>query len=328
MALLNHLFRSRRDIGRELGFDNQKRLSLWLEHVKNYEERETLARRFNFANIDSFLQNPAVFAETIQKLKQLISEEFVHINDEERTDDEIRSDLQVFGNLSPDLKRFLGEREFNKPVELNRRINEDEKFVEPIQELFRRIYDVLKLELHTIRLIEKKPHDVKGLLLRLFGLIFHYESNLYKLLVGTESQNTAFSAEIFRVIRGILLGEELAERVKSAEDEFVFQMVKALGDDDSKHRYRKLAESVFVELMESYEGNVKELGESKQALEHVKSRLYNDAEITAVIAAVIRRQRLRYALQQIPWIIRALRQSFEDNKIDEVYNLPGYSFFF
>jgi len=294
MGLLNHLFGNKSSIARELALDGNKRMALWNKHLANWELREKLSVQFNYKNVDAVVKNFNATKEILDKIAALIPPELVNIADEEKTDAEI----------SEDLERLKGMREIES-------IYTDIVLVQQkqalLRTLFREILNVLKAELHLIKLIKKKPTNLRELLLKLFMIIFHNEAQLYKIF-----REQCFSEEhkhvhpiIARIARAIILEEKIVEEMETDEEKFARQMVKQMADE-SMHAYRKLGEDIFYELAR-LAGAPMGMGEDiVTGIARMEGHIRNDG----IMYRIVKRLRPKYTDVKIRGVILAFRMAY------------------
>lgn len=303
MTLFNHLFGQKKDIAKELVMDDEKRISLWKEHLDNYETRERLCKHFNFANVDKALEDFSSTDDILKRLESLISPELVHISDEEKTDEEILSDLARLKSVD-DIDKI------NHNIVITQEKGTD------ILKIFIEIHDVLKAELHLIKTIRKGPK--KELLLKLFRMIFNQEGMLYKTFKEQtfQDKNRYIHANITRIARAIILEEELHEEVDKDIDEFARVMIEEMHSEESTHWYRKLGEAIYLKLAEISGGLMQE-GED---ITHFIKRIEELIEDKELMYRTVKELRPKYDDIKINRIIFAFHRAYHSLHFDTLEN--------
>lgn len=311
MGLLNHLFGGKKGIARELILDTEKRIHLWQQHIADYPKREALAKHFSFANVDSALKNINTLEDVLAQLEELVSKDLVEIEEEERTDEEILADLvrltsRESSHESEQWHASLVE-EFDKP--------------KIVLKILKKVHDVLVLELHTMRRIRQRRGNTKELLLFLFRLIFHQEAFLYNAL----NQKSVYE-EVSKIVRAVLFEEKLKKEVQSDEDKFIRAMVEIMGNEESKHRYRKIGEEIFIELAELAGAPLSRDEDITDGLARMKSLMTDEELMAALIKqieqlmmnegglfSIIRKllPRSKYSDEKVLWVMKAFRKSYD-----------------
>lgn len=303
---MNWLFDDKKKIAQELAFDEQKRLNLWQEHLRSHVKREQLCKFFNYKNIANALNDWSQLEKVLNQISDLISEDFVHINDELKTEKEITDHLEYFNSYSH--KHEL--EDLNSSLVYDRIT---QKFVITI---FQKIFAVLQLELHTIRLIKERQSDAKKLLLHLFELIYFREDTLLKTFSEKNygSEHLPRHKEIMKFVRLVLIEEKLEDEILSDEEIFVREMVKKMAFTEpveSPNRYRKLAEDIYYALLDKI-GAPLEYGDV--AIELFENAVKDDQ----VMYKIVKRKRPKYTDDKIKQIIEAFRRSFSLGHFEEM----------
>ena len=162
-----HLISGREGVAKDLVLNRKRLLDLWKEHLQNYGYREDLARLFKPGNLNDskVVHSPRFWNDlmpVLDKIEALISKDFITIHNEETSEEEILSDL----------KRLTLEESRKETVDLTDKIVHEFNKHRHLEKLFGKIHDILKLELHLIRLIRERPKNFPELLRGLFQLIF------------------------------------------------------------------------------------------------------------------------------------------------------------
>jgi len=296
MGLFNHLFGGKRGLAKELAADSNKRMALWDAHVKNYADRHDLAKSFNFGRVDMAMEDWPVLMKVLDQIASSISTELVTVEAEEAVDSEILDDLRRFASMeSADETRALQamiSEEFNKE--------------KPLLELLKKTHEMLKVELHAIRMIRQKPGNVRDLLLGLFRII---NNNEYEAMAMFQKENYGSRAKYEQVnglTRAIILEEEIKSEIESDESKFVRAMLKATEDPESTSQYHKLAEKIYDELVSLAQDH----GLSRDPLENLKllERFIGNDE---VMLKIVRKLRPKYSASKTGWVVQAFRKAFE-----------------
>lgn len=295
MVLLNHLFGSKKDIAKELVMDDNKRMALWDEHLTNYELREKLSKHFNSGNVDQALQNFEATDKILGQIESLISPELVNITHEEKTHEEILVDLE----------RLKEKHECEK---LSVDVVSAKQKQSAIIKLFREIFNLLKIELHLIRLIRKKPVNVKDLLLKLFEIIFHREDRLYYVFKEQYfyEESKHIHANIVRIARAIMLKEEVKEEMETSEWRFAKEIVKQMVPDESRRRYRKLGEDIFLKLAEMAGAPMLSGEDITEGVERMEQFMKN----YEIMHKIVKKLRPKYDDIKIKGVVLAFRTAY------------------
>lgn len=183
---------------------------------------------------------------------------------------------------------------------------------------FHRIHDVLKAELHAIKLIRQKPGNARELLLLLFQLIFQREAVLYNQFNPSSFRDKLLADKVGKVASAILLEQEIKEEVNTDENEFVRRMITGMGNTESKNRYRALAESIYAELLEKTGAPWRNADEFERGFREFEELIGNDGALAGIISDVIRERRFRYRQEDIPFILKAFRQSYNHGHFEDL----------
>lgn len=301
------LIRGGKNISKDLVLNRKRLLDLWKEHLQNYEYREDLARLFKPGNLNEpkVVHSPRFWNDlmpVLDKIEALISKDFITIHNEEKSEEEILSDL----------KRLTSEESRRETVDLTDMIVHEFNKHKHLEKLFEKIHDILKLELHLIRLIREKPKNFPELLRGLFQLIFQEEPHLYRTFKEEEfvfDKPNFF--EIQRIATGVFLGEELKDELATADYIFVKLAVSIMGDLESEHEYRILGEKIFIELAKRIHyghGFIEDDGVWENIL---RDLILDDETMRQVIEETAKQIGHRnYTAEQIKWITLAFRKSY------------------
>lgn len=296
MGLLNHLFGSRRAIARELGLDADARIKLWETHLENHRKREEISKFFNRGNIENALNNPEQLEVVLKQLDDLISRDIIDIEGEEKLEDEILLDIKLL--VESDEIRAL-----------NRAIAEEPKKQEKLKELFRKIHNMLLLELHIIKRLRQGALKKRELLHGLFNLVFYNEAELYALfreeLYFKESRD--LFGTIKNISRSILLEQEFDESKIAAETEFINMAIKRMGPN-SRHSFRKLGEDIFRQLMQIAEDRMEPDYDLGHIVTEMERLMYDDNLMMQLL--IQSKDRLKLSEEETMWTIKAFRKAY------------------
>jgi len=301
MGFFNHLFGNRSDIAGEIGFDAKKRLSLWSEHLANFPKREALAKFFSYANVDNALNNLPELDRVLAEIESLVSKDLVSIEDEEKTQDEILQDIE----------RLISSRDGYAVSHLTSIVARQAA----IFNILKKLYRMLKVELHAIRAVRKNPN--RNFLLNLFKLIFHEEASI----------NNGFMAECYskygkdtwedldRLAKATLLEEKLTEDIQSAEETFIRMAVQEIGSE-KRRKYRRLAEDIYYDLLEIIGAPFRTPEDFDRGLEELERLVLDDNTLQKLILK--NKRRLKLTDEQVEWMIKAFKKSYEYGHFEEL----------
>lgn len=303
MGLLNHLFGSKKDTAKKLVMDDNERMALWNEHLMNYELRGKLSRHFNFGNVDTAVQDFEATDKILREIEALISPELVNMANEEKTDEEILADL----------KRLKSMQEIEVLSDAVVSVKQKQS---DLLKLFHEIFNVLKTEIHLIRLIRKKPSNLRDLLLRLFEIIFHQEARLYKVFREQYffEENKHIHQKIVRISRAIILEEEVKEEMENDEEKFAREMVKQMAPGESRRRYRKLGEDIFLKLAEMAGAPIPRGEDITEGIGRMKGFMKNDE----IMYNIVKKLRPKYDDTRIRGVILAFREAYNLGHFEEL----------
>ncbi|MAG91328.1 hypothetical protein CMO83_01480 [Candidatus Woesearchaeota archaeon] len=303
MGLFNHLFGDKGSIAKELKIDSERRIQIWGRALKDYEGISELSKYFSPNNIEKALQDLDALDEVLDNIASLISKELIDIGDEEKLEHEILGDL----------RRLTSEESKEHTHILIRTIaieHHDQKKLIPI---FRKIHDTLKLAIHTINLIKKRPDNIGELLNYLFKLLFHQLGFLYNTFNRESFIDESVGDKINHIARAIILEEELKEEEQSAENKFVSGIVDQIGNDSSEHYYRRLGKHIFSRLAEMAGLPLKDDDAFYGWIEGFEGYLYDDE----VLSSIIREFHRKSDDQELQLIMIAFRKSYHFDHFNE-----------
>jgi len=293
MGFFNHLFGSKSDVAREISLDAQRRINLWREHLANFPKRETLAKFFSSYNVDNALANPQELSNKLADIDRLVSRDLVTIENEEITEAEIIRDID---NIISSMKSY----EVSHVISIVGRQKR-------VFQVLKKLYHILKLELYAIKLARKNPN--KDILLKLFRLIFHEDAfinNMFKaeLYPGDKSN----WEDLDRLVKSILLEEELTEETQSAEETFIRNAVKSMGSD-KKHKYRRLAEAIYLDFVDETKKRAENLEGLDELVKYLETLILDDALIRQLLLK--NKGRIKLSDEELEWLIKAFKKSFD-----------------
>lgn len=307
MGWFNYLFGSRRSLVREELIDEQKIIGSWEILLKNHEERENLSKFFSHGNINTALTNLEELDKVLNQIEELIPKDLVEIENDEKLESEIIRDLE----------KLAGTNGRAETTSLCNAIASQTQKQEKLKKLLKKIYDVLQLELHLLKKIHQRTSNMRSFLSGLFTLIFHEESELYSLF--RERYYFRDNMEKFSIIkqitRAVILEQTFDEGAISAEMEFVNFMANKMGPD-SRHRYRKLGENIFHELIELAETRMTPDFDFGHIITEVEHILENVGVMREII--IRNRGRMQFTEEQINWTIKAFRRAYTDQHFEDL----------
>ena len=278
MGLLNHLFGDKKGIAHELEVYGEKRISLWEQHLSNYPKREQSVIVFSsHEKIIIAIKNTPELEKLLDELEELISEDVISIESEERTEKKILEDLDILTSAesrkdSNVLIHKLALEHHNQNVFLT---------------IFRKIHAVLALELHVIKSTRKKLRqkdlsNIPKLLYGLWTLVSHQESILYRAFNPRNFMDEIARDKIQNVARTIILEEEFKEEEQSDEHKFVSYLLDIFGGDDSEHYYGELGMHIFSKLAEMT-GSMEDYDDHYDWINRFEEFYYSDEILSSVI---------------------------------------------
>ncbi|MEK6886526.1 MAG: hypothetical protein AABW88_01720 [Nanoarchaeota archaeon] len=295
MALLNRLFGNKTNESRKLVLADSKRIILWDQSIKNYKKKEELSRYFKFGN----LKNPSKdfwenLPSVLNKIRSLISDELINIKSEKKTNNEILSDM----------KKLISEETIDK---IHGEIQDERNMNKNVLKNIKRIHDILKVELHAIDASLKNPRENKEMLEQVFTLIFHHEAAAYQIF-----QKESFFKEslpkherIKKIAKAIILEQKLKEEIETDEDKFVSSAIKIIGNENSKHQLRRLAEDIYSELAEKVGGTTRR-NNIEEAIKDLEKAMKRDE----ILFEIIKKLRPTYNDEKIRQVMYIFRKAY------------------
>lgn len=295
MTLLNILFgnKKRRAVDEFLFHANQ-RMRLWKQHLNYFEARHSLVRFFKYNEVDNALNNFDKLLDVLRRIELSISQDLVNIKDEEKNEQAILSDLNSLTS------RDSLEHTDTLTAQAARTYYKKENLIE----VFKKLYETLQLELHTINLIRSKPQNV--LLIRLFDLIFYQEYRLTKPFIGEHYTDVSMHTDVEKVASSLLLEKEFDEKIAFAEKKIVQDMEAIMGDSKSIHDYRLLAKSLLDRLVDKASDDTKFASE-------IVDKIVVLLDNTRLLRSMIVSLRPNYSAEDVDRIIQAFRKTCTTN---------------
>lgn len=202
MGLFNHLFGGKEGVAKEL-FDKERRLMLLEQHLSDYPLRENMSRAFSPGNVDKALSDWDGLDTVLNQIASSISKDLIEIDEEERDEAVIMADMKLLTQVP----------QSQDPVKWKSELVEVLDKQKVLFQIFRRIHDVLKLELEAIRRIRQRSPNSREMLLYLFRLIFNQEAILYMSLKEEYFIDREVYVMVNRVVRAVLLEEEMLKEL-------------------------------------------------------------------------------------------------------------------
>jgi hypothetical protein len=298
MGLFNHLFGDKKSSEGKLAIEDERRIALWKEHLSNHIEREKLSKHFNRANVDKTLENFETVEAILEKIEALISPELIKINDEEKTDAEILVDLEQLrdnpelDNLSSEIRALGGEQSV-------------------LLTIFHEIHKILEAELYLIRLIRKKPENIRDLLLKLFRIIFHQEARLYGIFREEKyfEENRPTHTKIMKMATAIIHGKEVEKM--GEEEKLAREIFEQMGP---KGKHRKLAEDIFLRLIKIIGAPLRTPEAVMQGINALEDLIKNDEKLYRII----KKLRPKYDDNMFKAVILAFREAYKAGYLEDL----------
>jgi len=302
MGWLNHFFMGKKGIAREV-ISKDKRIASWEKLLSNHPKREELCNHFSGRNINNALRDFDATLRVLGEIEALIPPDLIDIDQEEKLEKDVLKDLEL-------LRDSVGIRD------LSETIAEEKRRKDLLVQLFREIHDVLKAELHLIRLIRERPPNVKNLLSHLFVLIFNKEHMLYELFRKELYDEDALHLheEIWQLAKAIILQEEIKEEEETDEEKFAREMLAEMGDAESRHEYRKLGEGIFCKLAEMAGAPLKMGEDITEGIRKMEGLMKNDA----ILYKIIKRLKRKYNDTIIRATMLAFRKAYDLNHFEDL----------
>ena len=296
-----HWLMGKKSIAKESKYDAEKLANLLEKNFENYPEKRSIARKFSKDVIDSTLLNVNAVFEALTKMEGLISKELVNIDEEERDEKEVLADLEI----------MISSKSREEIFKLNDQIVLELEKQAAFVKLFAKIHDALKLELHVIRIVLKNPKNIKELLINLFSLVYNREDDLYTIFMRKSFGKDEDFQKIKNIANKFILEARIEKEIQSEEDKFIGSMVKAMSNEESKHRYRILGEDIFDMLLEEAGAPWSTGNEFEKGFKLFDELVQNDKTLYDIINKIIKSRHLKYTDAQIPLIMKAFRKSFD-----------------
>jgi len=306
MGLLDRLFGRNKDVAKELLVDETKKVKLWPKHVSDFAEINYLSKSFSFSTVDKALKDFPALEKTLGEIESLISPELVSIGKEEKLEDEILADLKLLKSRD-EVHKLSGDLQFEAPRQAK------------LREVLNEIYNNWTVALQLIRLIRKKPVNVRELLLELYKIILK-NSDLYSpFYAESHPEHKDIHTEIMRIAKAIIFNEEIIEKIEAAVDKdevkFVSKMAGQMAPGDTPKRYRELAVSIFEKLAEMAGSPFPK--EAKPYIAGLKKmeRLMDD---DSLMFTLVKGFRPRYDDAKIKLIVKAFREAYANTFFEDI----------
>lgn len=307
MGFLNHLLGGRRRIREELKLDTKKRLELWQTHIANYNKRVELAKKFTPKTVDEALKDLAALDGILKQAKDLISEEIIDTEDEEKTDSEILADLKI---LTSGNKREVMWK-------LAQSVATESRKQQYIISLLRKAHDILRIELHAINSMmdkERRPENMRDMLIHLSDLVIRHEGYLYMPFMQESYKTDEYLfKDVDRVVRAVLLEEEIEERILKGEEKFVSDMVRIVGSDYI-HPLRQIAVNIYNQLLRQVGAPFHDDGECENGLKRMRELVEDDRFLNDIIITNCS----KFSDERIMSIMKAFRKSFKLGHFEDI----------
>ncbi len=99
----------------------------------------------------------------------------------------------------------------------------------------------------------------------------------------------------------------------SDENRFVSEMLSEMKSPESKHKYRRLAESIYEALAERA-GKKAKGGDAATVIEEMEKLIEDDK----VLYAIIKRKRPRFTDEQLNLTVKAFRKAYDFGDFEKV----------
>jgi hypothetical protein len=309
MGMLNHMFGTRVDIAKEMGLDEEDLFKhfvhMFEKHRKEYPEKEKLVSEFSFKNVDAFIANLLHVDEVMDRLLSFFHKDYIELGPERRDDEEITKDiLRLVSSESSDESKAY----FNAIEKIH--LLEVKELQALVHKILKKLHDIKVAQLHAIRMIKKHPQNMRILLLHLFKLVYHQEGFIY----NTFKQEGAAHEKKIKIMRAILLEEEIIEEIHSEEDIFARKMLEEGIKSHSMHDYKLVMDDILVQLF-SFVGIDFEHPENNTegVVDKLDKLLYDDNEMKAIIMKL----RPQYSQVEVAGMLRAFRAAVDLGHFDE-----------
>jgi len=299
VGLLNHLFGSKKGIAKELIIDENKKMSFLQKRLFDIASIRDLSMSFSFSEIDKALKDFSSTKEKLARIESLISAGWVSVGREERLEDEIIADINRLMTRE-DIEKLCSEMMTGLPKETE------------LRKLLNEIYKTAKIIIRLIRLIMKKPSNVKNLLLELYKMILRLSQ-----LCAPLSQESYYRekqqnhAKLIKLAKAIIFNEEINEKIiaqeESDEERFSREMAYKMEYSETNLRYKGLAHSIFLNLAGLSGGLEKDPDEQKKMFERMENLMFDEK----LMYTIVKKLRPRYADEKIKIVILAFRKAYD-----------------
>jgi hypothetical protein len=293
----------------------QKTREIWAQAVSNCEERSRLVTSSSHSRDVRFLSGEELDV-LLAKFAQLISEEFVHIKDEERSEDEVWKDIE-------DLR--ANRKAWKRIADLSSAVIQGEEKEKNIREILKKLYHVLKVELHLLALVKRRREQGKSVeseLDRLFRCILSAELSLfspflsYGLDGAAKGKNDEIALAILsgKQLKTVAVVKKVIKELISADERFIREAVEIMGGEESKHSYKKLGEAIYGEILEMVGAP---FNDDDSCLAGVE-KSWEIIEDDKVLFQILKKLRPRYDDKKIRLMMAAFRRAFDEGYFEHM----------
>ena len=324
MGLLNYLFRDKKSIAQDLAITNTRRMELWQEHLENYSRRREIVWTIHnkiydpskkiittppFVKIRYNESDFVEYAPLLAELESLISPDIINLNEEVKSEKEIIDDVK-------DLTEMLKDIHENELGSLMKKLASGRIKQQGLLQVFKKIYDLLQVELQLIKMIQKNPpKDIENF--NYLHTLIEEEGKLYSpFKKGSYFTDTTINEDIQRFTRAILLNEKIKEKVETAEEKFARKLARDFNpdnDSDSLSSYGILAEKIYSSLVKLAK---KELAKDA-AIEYVVMKVEDLMNNDAIMMDILKRLRPSFDDVKDRIVTTVFRNAFESGHFED-----------
>ncbi len=305
MGIFDHLFGTKKSIAHELLEKTKNPQAIWKElenMILAFKGRSYVS--LCYSEVDRTVANFSRAENLLNDMETQLLEQIVDVDEEVAIEEEVSVELTDFIKLS----------HYKRDEKLWDIVETEKHFLM----LFKSIKYICRQMIDVIRLIRQDESNRRANIIALFEYIKKLEE-LYIPLTEHLHSNPENYKEIIRVATAVLRQEEIKERFKkkekAVEDKFVTKMVTQMSGLYESHRsHRKLAESIFLQLID-------DTGfpstDSEELLKHV-DRMEKLLDENAHMYALVKRLRPRYDDEKIRIVIEAFRIAYAEGNFDNL----------
>jgi hypothetical protein len=344
MGLLNRLFKSERRIIKEVIFDEERIINIWRMHLASYEERDNLSKFFKVNKIDEAVNNLDALSDVLDKIKDTLDADLIDIGGEERLEGEVIKDIEAFLSFDKRLESNLLVQKIRDQKDIDKKT---------INELLKKVYQMLNNELHAIKIIKDKitllkelrgrkflednevnqkeelSDEIKRILKGLFLTICHLEPSIYPALSQKCLSKDHFE-EVDRAIRAVFLDREFRKNEIDTNEFFIDALRKLFANFNKVDMgfWSRLPEYIFDELLEQINEGAP-FGEDFDRLFPIfEEKIYDDSFLDQMIGKFSENKIREFVMKQHPeWsvieqmnavrqIIKNIREAFKSAYAD------------